>query len=73
MERNSIVRGMSRSEATSHSAAPPPPPRLRHRPRVSLLVLAAQEHLALKQPNKKSHWEARSERERKRCERMCEG
>lgn len=26
MERNSIVRGMSRSEATSHSAAPPPPP-----------------------------------------------
>lgn len=74
MERNSIVRGMSRSEATSHSAAPPPLPRLRHRPRVSLLVLAAaQEHLALKQPNKKSHWEARSERERKRCERMCEG
>lgn len=52
----------------------PPLPRLRHRPRVSLLVLAAaQEHLALKQPNKKSHWEARSERERKRCERMCEG
>lgn len=60
MERNSIVRGMSRSEATSHSAALPPPPRLR----VSLLVLAAQEHLALKQPNKKSHWEARSEREK---------
>ncbi len=52
---------MSFSEATSHLVTASPSPLSP----VPLLVLAAQEHLALKQPNKKSHWEARSERGKK--------
>lgn len=53
-----VRRLCSCSNATSHLVTPPPPPS-------PLLILAAQEHLALKQPNKRATGRTRSEREKK--------